>query len=184
MPFFATSTETVAFIAAAAALLGGVFGAVAGGLADYFLQLRSEKARARAGARLLRSDLHVAAGRFGAAADEKAWFSWWEPAVHSWDEYRYILAASIDASRWKIVERGVSRVLQIESSFATAEQGPSRIAALLGRTKEPLDPREVADLRSARHDAECAYNALARLAKGPVADESFGTAIEDELPAR
>jgi hypothetical protein len=182
MLILATSTETVAFIAAAAALLGGVLGAIAGGLSDYFLQRRSEKARARAGARLLRSDLRVVAGRFGAAADEKAWFRWWGSSVDSWDDYRYILAASIDTNRWNIVERGVSRILQIESNFATAEQGPSRIAALLGRTKAPLDPQEVADLRSVQQDAKRAYDALAHLAKGPVAGENFGTSIGDKPP--
>lgn len=42
----ATSNGTVALIAAGAALPGGVLGAVAGGLSDYFLEKRREKARA------------------------------------------------------------------------------------------------------------------------------------------
>jgi hypothetical protein len=172
----ATSTVTVAFIAAGAALLGGVLGAIAGGLADYFLERRREKARARAGARLLRSDLRVVAGRFGTAAEKKAWFRLWGPLVEiTWDEYRDILAASLDADRWNTVEKAVSLSRQIEAGVARAEQNASRVVALIARTEAPVGPASVANLLRAREEARRAFDALADLAEGPVADESFGT---------
>jgi hypothetical protein len=185
MVTLATSTVTVALIAAGAALLGGVFGAIAGGLADYFLERRREKAKARAGARLLRSDLRVVAGRCRTAAELKAWLRPWGPVIEAtWDEYRDILAASLDTDRWTTVEKAVSLTRQIESIVAKAERAESPVVALVrGRTEAPLAPEAVESLTRIGAEARRAFDALADLAKGPVADDTFGTPIRDQPPA-
>ena len=77
----ATSTETVAFIAAGAALLGGVLGAIAGGLSEYSLERHRNRTKARAGARLIRSELLTAAEQMWSAEQSSKWKLWYDFSI-------------------------------------------------------------------------------------------------------
>lgn len=177
MPSLATTTQSVAIIAATAALLGGVLGAIAGGLSDYFLERRREQARARAGARLLRSDLRVAAGRLGTAIESSSWLRVWDPSVECWDEYRDVLAISLGPSAWDCVEKAVSRIRQIDGNVSKAIAGAPLAALVRSPVEAKLEPAVIPGLRLIRENARSAYNALAQLAEGELADETFGAAL-------
>jgi hypothetical protein len=70
------------------------------------------------------------AGRCRTAAELKAWLRPWGPVIEAtWDEYRDILAASLDPHRWSTVEKAVSLTRQIESIVAKAERAESPVVA-------------------------------------------------------
>lgn len=170
------STETVALIAGGAGVLGGVLGALAGGVPDYLLQRGRSNARAKAGARLLRTDLAVAAGILGRAAIERVWDVGIVPRIEVWEEYRDTLALALGQDQWQQVERAVSRVrFQQVNMEPWHEPVPILLRAIWPRpTRLPLD-RDTAQGASAVVAAlREGYNALAELSGGPLADETFG----------
>jgi hypothetical protein len=83
---------------------------------------------------------------------------------------------------WNTVEAAVSRIRQIESNVAKAERA-APLAQLMGRVEESLGAEAVASLRAVRRDAQHAYDALAQLADGPPADETFGASLQGNAQA-
>ena len=176
MRILATSTETVAFIAAAAALLGGVLGAIAGGLSEYFLERHRNKTKARAGARLVRSELLKAAEQMWISEESCAWKYWFDFSIKTWDAYGDVLASELDPDRWASVDEAVRNVRAI--GFGIEE-----LNRKFGEAPAPelaLEASSVAGFSTQRKELQVAHDALARLAKGATSSGEFGKPKELE----
>jgi hypothetical protein len=159
-----TDADSIAFIAAGAALLGGVLGAVAGGFAEYVLEKRREIVRARAGARLVRSDLLTVAHRFGLVMENREWSEVNRLSTEAWNSYREVIAMSLDGGSWEVVEGAMSDICTMEEVLALFEaQSP-------GADGRVLSPDTIDILLGIRTKAFDAYNVLSFLAQGPEAE--------------
>jgi hypothetical protein len=165
----AASTETIAFIAAGAALLGGVLGAIAGGLSEYFLERHRNKTKAQAGARLVRSELLTAAEQMWGAEQNSKWKLWYDFSMKTWDVYRDSLAAALKPEPWGTVDEAVRGVRGLDVGIQKLDK--------YGRptTIEPaLEANSVKAFKVQRGRVRSAYDALAPLAKGAKASGEFG----------
>jgi hypothetical protein len=177
----AAATETdstkVAIIAAAAALLGGVLGAVAGGISDFFLERRREKVEVRVGARLVRSELASLAEMCAIAASDGRWRLTWDTSVPRWGEYGPILAAHLSGDDWTMVDTPVRALRALSAGIAKldAHGNPTTLTPELG-------PAAVQGMTQLREQLRLAYNALSTLSRGPEADSTFGTRNPTSLP--
>jgi hypothetical protein len=161
------SSEAVAIIAGASAVLGALVGALAGGLMEEWRERRRQKARARAGGRLLRSDLSTAGQYLGMAEASGMWEVHWSPTPPSWEEYRDVLASFLKPSEWRIVDEAVSG-LRVTETAEMASQGRQE-----GRVIHLMPPMK-GNLRLRIESAKAAYNALASLAEGEAFEGDFG----------
>jgi hypothetical protein len=165
----ATSTETVAFIAAGAALLGGVLGAIAGGLSEYFLERHRNKTKARAGARLVRSELLTAAEQMWSAEQSSRWKIWFDFSMKTWDAYRDSLAGALEPGPWATVDEAVRGVRGLDVGIEKLDKYGTPATA------EPaLDANSVKAFTVQRGRVRSGYDALAPLAQGAKASGEFG----------
>jgi hypothetical protein len=155
-PVVAASTLGVAAIAAGASLLGGVLGAVGGGVADYVLEKRRQSATGRAAARLLRAELSGCARTLRNIEATQVWQRFHVVETPSWDKYRNELALILRSDDWTVVEYAVTSL----SHWAT---GLTRIGTLPAQGTK-LD--DVTGLSDMRERMRLAYNALSGLAEG------------------
>jgi hypothetical protein len=164
-------------VAAAATLLGAVLGVGLGGLITYLLERRREKARARAGARLVRHDLAHAADHLREAQEQGVWRAFWITRVEHWNEYRDLLAEHLDTVRWETVAEAVGdlRHIQVEMKELELVAGETRYVQISDQGRERV--------MAGRKEACLAYNALAKLAGGDEV-EQLGASPRPSLAAR
>jgi hypothetical protein len=170
---FATSTETTALIAAGASLLGGLLGAVGGGISDYFLERNRNQTKAVAGARLVRSELLTAAEQMWSAEESGKWKIWFDFSIRTWDAYGDSLAIALDANRWATVDQAVRGIRGLDTGIRKLDQygAPSSHEITLGENA-------VKAFEVQRKRVRFAYDALAPLAKGAIALGEFGKDLQ------
>jgi hypothetical protein len=163
------SGDTAAIIAGAAAVLGALVGVVGGGAVEAWLERRRQEARARAGARLLRSDLKDASQYLGIAEAGDLWEVQWEVTLPSWGEYRDVLASFLKPPEWKAVDEGVTnfRNAQTRRLISQGEFDERRQVIV-------LRPYIKDNMRKWIDQAGAAYNALGSLAEGEPFEGDFG----------
>jgi hypothetical protein len=166
----ATSIETVAFVAAGAALFGGVLGAIAGGLSEYFLERHRSRTKARAGARLVRSELLTAAEQMWIVEQGSKWKLWFDFSMKTWDAYRDSLAAALKPEPWGTVDEAVRGVRGLGIGIDRLD----RYGMPTTTTEPALEANSVRALTAQRRRVRSAYDALALLAKGAKASGEFG----------
>lgn len=159
-------------IAAAAGIFGAILGATTGGGINFWMDRRREQIRARAGARLLRSDFEKVAATFGFASTVQQWTPHLDLKIAGWDDFRDVIATQLTAADWDEVNAAQTMV----RNFQEAQEATRRLqnpAADTSPTKQ-LNPIEAAFMDGIRKQMTKAYNVLAPLAEGPQADEKFG----------
>jgi hypothetical protein len=142
--------------ARAAGLRTGVaLGAIIAGVFDWGRDARREKRRARASARLLRSDLFMVSRllRNGIARREVPGFV--DLGLPSWREQRDMLADALDDDAWSVVSAGCSRVQALADVQRLAPNW----------TRGRLKGEDFARLDKVLTDVVLAYEALGPLAE-------------------
>jgi hypothetical protein len=136
-------------------LAGVALGAFIASVFDWRREAFRERRRARAAARLLRSDLFMVSRllRNGIARREVPGFI--DLGLPSWREHRDLLADALDDEAWSVVSAGCSRV----QTLAGVQELAPRWSR--GRLKEDDLPR----LDKALSDVVLAYEALGPLAE-------------------
>lgn len=152
------STETVALIASAGTAVGAVVGATAGGVVDLAIARASERRDAKAGARLVRADLAVAASQLREAEHEGKWWAFFNTRMDAWAAHRASLSARLDDARFEVVTQAV---MELERFGADMKQAP----LAPGASFRDVSASSTA-LRTMRENATAAYNALADEAEG------------------
>jgi hypothetical protein len=124
LPIASVGGDTAAIIAGTAAVVGALVGALAGGLVEAWLDHRRQQARARAGARLLRSDLKSASQYLGMAVASGMWEFQWSGTTPSWEDYRDVLASFLKPPEWEAVDAGVSRIHSAQTAEMATQGRP------------------------------------------------------------
>jgi hypothetical protein len=168
-PSQGADTTEVALIAAGASILGGLLGAVGGGLSDYFLERHRNKTKATAGARLIRSELLTAAEQIWSAEESGKWKIWFDFSMKNWDAYGDSLAGALDSDLWAIVDQAVRGVRGLATGVAKLDEYGTPIAPEL-----PLGAASISAFAVHRKRVASAYDALATLANGAKASGEFG----------
>jgi hypothetical protein len=141
---------------ALAAMGGALVGAVAGGLVDAILNVLREKSLAKAGARLVASDIAMADSRLKAAEQEGKWWRFYELPTSSWPEYRKVLATSLGNDEFESVSQAAVSFQLLSDHFPKAPAFSDPNVNFVEIKPETIGP--------VRADAAAAYNALAELA--------------------
>jgi hypothetical protein len=144
-----------AAVTALATLAGVIVGAVVGGWVNYKLERRREKAQGRAGARLVRMDLAIAAEQLKDAYAEAMWWPFYNVRLESWDRYRDVIAIAVGANDWVTVSQSAIELQHTDEGFRKMPAADKARA---------LTERSEADLANMRTNAIKAFNALAKLA--------------------
>jgi hypothetical protein len=164
------STETAAFIAGGAGVLGALAGALGGGAADYALERRQSRIKARAGARLVRSALQGVAEALVLLEEDGKMRLWMDWSIPAWDDYADVLATAVDARAWTLVDEGVRLTRSLHQGMERMDKfgnRPRSIEVELGQKARDGLPMH-------REKVRLAYNSLSRLAQGKDADAAFG----------
>jgi hypothetical protein len=164
-------TQTAAYIAGAAGVLGALVGALGGGVADYFLEKRRAKRQAKAGARLLRSELQVASEQLSITEKDGQWRLWWDMSFSSWDDYRDAIALSLDPDGWGVVDQAVRMTRFLEQGKQRMDTYGQPTGMLM-----PMGETALKGFGPLRENLRLAYNALSGLADGTDAQAPFGEA--------
>jgi hypothetical protein len=165
-------------IAAGAGILGAILGASTAGGITFWMDRRQERIRARAGARLLRSDFEKAAATCGVAQAAQQWTHHLDLKIDGWDDFRDVIAARLSATEWDEVNLAVSmaRNLQEAQEATRRQRGGSDVDS---SPSQPLQPIGVMLMARMRQQMTKAYNVLASLAEGPEATENFGLPLSE-----
>jgi hypothetical protein len=94
----------------------------------------------------------------------------------AWDEYRDVLASTLKTQEWSDVERVVSALRQIEGNLKRAAAAEGTTGGKQ-RTEVRLDTDTAGRMLAVADQARRAFDALAKIADEPVADDSFGQLI-------
>lgn len=146
-----------AVVTGTAAVLGALVGVAAGGLVDTMLESRRERARAKAGARLVAHDLDTAATVLKSLEDDAMWFPFQQIEMVAWPEYRDVLALRLTNDQFDSVSGAVTGIVYFM-------QGGQAIHERKLGQPSLLSPAAVKQAHRARADMTEAYNALAKLA--------------------
>ncbi|MGZ4304942.1 MAG: hypothetical protein ACXVSL_08735 [Solirubrobacteraceae bacterium] len=141
-----------AAVTALATLAGVVIGAV---VVRYRLERRREKAQGRAGARVVRMDVAIAADRLKQAHAEAMWWPFYAVALESWSRYRDVIAIALGADAWVTVSQSAIELQLLDEGFRESPAANSPRA---------MTENSTADLATMRGNAIKAFNALAKLA--------------------
>jgi hypothetical protein len=171
------STETVALIAAGAALVGGVLGAIVGGLSEYAQERHRNKTKARAGARLVRSELLTAAEQMLSAEESGKWKIWFDFSMAAWDAYGDSLAAALKPDAWGTVDEAIRGVRGLARGLDKLDKYGMPVAPELD-----LEPNSLKAFAGHRERVRSAYDALAKMAKGKKASGEFGRGTQGAMP--
>ncbi len=137
-------------------LVGVAVGAILTGAVEWIREARRDRRRARAAARLLRSDLFLVSRILRNAISDRALPGFIDVTPRSWLEQRDLLASELKDDEWIIVSGGCSR-LQTLAEFV------SRIAKPQDRGR--LSNNDIPRLDKALTDLVRAHDALGRLAE-------------------
>lgn len=138
---------------------GALIGATAGGIVDWLLGLRRERADAKAGARLIAGDIAAAESQFKSAEETGQWWGYFGVPINSWDRYRDVLAVKLTNDEFEAVSQAVLVLETLREKLPTSPRGSQEIAA-----QGFVAIRDRSSLTPVRQDAGKAYRALADLA--------------------
>jgi hypothetical protein len=135
-------------------------GATAGGIVEWLLGLRRERADAKAGARLVAGDIASAESQIAVAEQTGDWWGFYGHPIASWPDYRDVLAAKLSNDGFEVVSQAVIVLESIRQKLPSSPRGSEEIARQ-GFLKM-ADPEKA--LNPIRREAAKACNALADLA--------------------
>ena len=168
------SSASSLVIAAVAGVVGAILGAGASGFASFKLEKRREKARARAGARLIRSDLETVAMLFGAAETRRQWPLTIDLPTEGWRQFRDVVASELQPTAWDDVEAAIA-VIATQQAIQEFSRRPDPQGRPPQSLLQELDDKNVARMHMGRRQMGQAYNALAKLAEGATVGQDFGS---------
>ena len=116
-----------------------MIGAVVGGVVNYWLERRREKAQGRARARLVRMDLAIAADQLKQAYAEAMWWPFYAVALESWSRYRDVIAIALGADAWVTVSHSAMELQRLDERFRESPAASSP-RALTENSKAELPP--------------------------------------------
>jgi hypothetical protein len=154
------SGETAAWIAVLGALGGGLIGATAGGLVDFILERVRERREAMVGARIVRSDLAMAASQLKPAEADGKWWVYFETPMEGWEAHRTALSASLTPEQFEVVTQAVVELERFGKMMEVAPIAPG------ASYREVASATSVKALRTMRSNATAAFNTLQGLAGG------------------
>jgi hypothetical protein len=135
---------------------GALVGASAGGMVDWLLGLRRERADAKAGARLVAGQIAAAESQVEAAEESGEWWGFYGVPIDSWDQYRDALAVKLPHDDFEAVAQAI---FVLESLRQRMPVSPRAIAEIekqgFAKLKYP------SKLTAIRREAAEAYNSLA-----------------------
>lgn len=154
---------------AVGAVGGALVGACAGGLVDWWLGLRKQRAEARAGARVVGGQISAAESQVAEAEKNGEWWAFYGVPIDSWPQYRDVLAVKLkDPDAFSAVGQCV---LALESLRQKLPASPRAQQEFMAKGYLTIDR---STLRPIREEAAKAWNALA-----PIANEkNAGKVIE------
>jgi hypothetical protein len=139
---------------------GALVGATAGGIVDWLLGHRRERASAKAGARLVAGDIASAESQFEVAETSGEWWGFYGHPITSWDDYRDVLAVTLPNDDFETVSQTVIVLEALRQKLPASPRGSEEIAQQgFLKISEPSKA-----LNPIRREAAKAYNALAGLA--------------------
>jgi xanthine/CO dehydrogenase XdhC/CoxF family maturation factor len=147
----AVGAETTALIAGAAAVLGALVGATAGGIVDFVLERAREKREAMVGARLVLTDIALAASMLKEAEQTGKWWVFYETPMVGWHAHRAALGARLSTEAFEVVTQSV---VELERFGQTIKQAPIPPGAPYRRIPTPTK------LKPMRSNATAAFNTL------------------------
>jgi hypothetical protein len=118
------------------AIGGALVGSTAGGIVDWLLGIRREKALAKAGARLIAGEIAAAESQLAAAQHSGKWRAFYGMPIDSWAEYRDILAVRLSQPQFDadgFVSINPEKIEPIRREAATAFNA---LAELAGHDRE------------------------------------------------
>ena len=137
---------------------GALVGATAGGIIEWLLGTRREKALAKAGARLVAGEIAGAESQLAAAQHSGQWLAFYGVPIDSWIEYRDVLAMKLSQSDFEAVSQAVMVLEAVRQKMLESPRFKEEVAK---NGFHPVDPQKI---RPIREEAASAYNALAGLA--------------------
>jgi hypothetical protein len=153
------STETVAWIAAGGAVAGAAIGSAVGGVVRFVLDYAGSRGKAKAGARLVRLELALAASRLNDAENEQQWWRFYTTSMEAWDRYDDVLARRLSSDDFDLVTQSVGELADFGDQMRRAMDTHSTAPWIA------LSDKQVEAMHTARSNATAAYNALAKRAK-------------------
>lgn len=141
------------------AVSGALVGATVGGVVDAVLSWRQETRLARAGSRLLASQLKIADAILGTAEQQSAWLKFYELPTSAWPEYRSLLASKLRHNEdFEAVADCVPALSKLSDDMRHGQTWEADDVGV------KLSSQQVERIRELRKGVASAYNALARLA--------------------
>ena len=153
------AVETVAWIAAAGAVLGALIGASTGGAVDFVMERMREGRDAKVGARLVRLDLALAASQLKQTEEDGRWWVFFNTRMDGWAVHKTSLTARLDNDDFETVTQAVA---ELERFGADMRQAPLEEGASFRVIPDSALPQ----IRAMRTNATKAFNALAPIAEG------------------
>lgn len=135
---------------------GALVGASAGGMVDWLLGLRRERADAKAGARLVAGQIAAAESQVEAAEKSGEWWGFYGVSIDSWGQYRDALAVKLPHDDFEAVSQAV---FVLESLRQRMPLSPRAMAEIEKQGFVKL--KHPSNLTAVRREAADAYNALA-----------------------
>jgi hypothetical protein len=143
--------------AAIGAVGGALVGATAGGIIDWLLGLRRERALAKAGARLVAGEIAGAESQLASAQHAHKWWPFYGIPVESWKQYRDVLAVKLSQADFEAVSQAVLALEHLRQKLPETPRFKKEVAEKGFLTVDPQDIEPI------RKDAARAYNALSEL---------------------
>lgn len=165
------ATVTDSLVPAVFGVIGVAVGAMLTGVVDWARQRSKDDRRARAAARLLRTDLFLVARILKIALMRSELPGFVDISLPSWTTYRDVLAAALDDGAWIAVSAGCARTQALADFVLRLDKPNDR-----GRLK----PKDAMRLESMVDDVVRAHDALSVLAED---DRPYEALLEvDPLP--
>ncbi len=138
---------------------GALVGATAGGIVDWLLGLRRERASAKAGARLVAGDIASAESQFAVTEASGEWWGFYGHPITSWGTYRDVLAIKLSNADFENVSQAVTVLESLRQKLPASPRGQDEIGK-----QGFLKIDDPSTFTPVRRQAATAYNALAELA--------------------
>jgi len=130
-----SSLETV-IIAGAVSFGAAIAGAATGGRATFRLERRREQGQARAGARVVRQELKLAAQALHKVVKDHSYTSTLPPSWPAWEQHRAIIAMYLSAETWNMIASTIDDVVELSPAFEACSV-PRCVALLTSESSMP-----------------------------------------------